>query len=1093
MKQITILFSCIIVMCSCATHNGGDAATALQGRREYELLKYRDPATGRIPDNIRQREHEFSRSLEAAQNNSEKNAEEVQAETWERRGPWNIGGRTRALVFDSADERIMVAGGVSGGVWRSEDAGQSWTKTTRPDQLHSVTCIVQDRREGHKNEWYMGTGEAYGNSAQISGNGIWKSVDGARTWEPLPSTVSPAIQANNDFAYSWRIVVHPTASRTVILVASVQRGILRSVDGGVTWTRSLQSSSYFSDLVVAGDSILYATLSSFDGTTGGVANRYGVFMSTDQGETWSNITPSDVTTPINRIVLGLFAQDPTQMFAIAETPGKGTKSLFILRDGTREEWHSLWKRSKGTWQNRSANIPLFGGRNGDFFSQGGYDMFVRVSPEDSNYVLLGGTNLYRSRDGFTSKNNTSWIGGYGTPKPNELFPSTTNHHPDQHDALFLPSTASVILSANDGGVMRADTALADTVRWRELNRGYLTTQFYTVAIIDKANNPQIMCGMQDNGTWATRTTQLQDPWVRRNGGDGSFCAFADTGRTLIVSTQSARIRRVLLDAAGNETGRTRIDPIGAKNYLFINPLTLDKRDERIMYLPAGTMLWRNNDLTGIPLGSDDSTTVNWDSLPTTRTTGQISFVLSSASPQRIVYYGTTNGRLFKLTGANVGQPAPVEITHASMPKNAMLNSIVEDPNDTDHLMVCFSNYGVVSIFASSDAGTSWEPVAGNLEDSPTGAGNGPAVNSVSIYPYNPTTNVYVAATSIGMFYTTQLNGGSTIWSRTASNVIGNVPCDMVLTRASDKLIVVGSHGNGVFSGRITSLPPATSPATLVSPPDDTRGVLTDTTLTWNPSSDGLLYTVELAQSADFQTNYGSYAGLKETSKRITGLVQGPTTYYWRVIAYGAGGRSTPSETRMFSTAIVPPVLVSPKLGETAVPGNPVRLVWSRVTGAISYDIQMSTSLTFNVTVAARTNITDTTVSVSELESNKRYYWRARSRDNDAAGVYSARTSFITGTLTFVQEDPEAFANAATITPNPVRERASVAFMPWTSGVVSLTLIDESGRLQHRFVDTRVEHTRTTIDIDCTRVASGSYTLIIAQGRNHVSLPVRVVR
>ena len=356
MKYSALLLTLVIVLCSCATHNGGDAATALQGRREYELMKYRDPATGRIPDNIRQRESEFSQGL-AIRN---KDVEDVQADVWQRRGPWNIGGRTRALCLDTLDERILVAAGVSGGAWRSEDEGVTWVKTTRPDQLHSATCIVQDKRVGHTSDWYMGTGEAYGNSAQISGNGIWKSTDGARSWTAIPSTISPAIQSNNDFAYTWRIVVLPSSSRTVILVASALRGILRSVDGGTTWTRVLSSNSYFSDLLIASDGVLYATLSSFDGSGGGVASRSGVYMSTDEGTTWSDITPSDLTKPFNRIVLGLVPNYPDQMLAIAETPGKGTKSLFILRDGTREEWHSLWKRSKGAWLNKSANIPLFG-------------------------------------------------------------------------------------------------------------------------------------------------------------------------------------------------------------------------------------------------------------------------------------------------------------------------------------------------------------------------------------------------------------------------------------------------------------------------------------------------------------------------------------------------------------------------------------------------------------------------------------------------------------------------------------------------------------------------------------------------------------
>lgn len=1089
-QKFFCLAAFVAVLCSCATHKSGDAATALQGRREYELIKYRNPATGRIPDNIRQLEHEFGLTLD----HTTKSIEQLQADLWERRGPWNLGGRTRALALDATNERIIVAAGVSGGVWRSEDAGATWIKTTKSEQLHSVTSIVQDTRAGHTNDWYMGTGEAYGNSAQISGNGIWKSTDGGRNWDVLPTTVSPALQANNDFAYNWRVAVHPTPSRTVLFIASVYRGILRSVDGGTTWTRVLASNSFFSDIVIASDGTVYASLSSFDGSTNGVASQSGIFMSKDEGATWKNISPADLAKPFNRIVLGLVPQDPKQFFAIAMTPGSGAKSLFQLRDGTREEWHSLWKRSDTTWTNLTANIPLFGGRNGDLFTQGGYDMLVRVSPIDSNLVLVGGTNLYRSTDGFTSTNHSAWIGGYGQPSPTERFPSTPNHHSDQHDLLFLPSNPNVILSANDGGVMRADTVRADTVRWKELNQGYLTTQFYTIAIIDKANDPQIMGGLQDNGTWATRSLNVRDPWVRRNGGDGAFCAFADTGRTVVASTQSGVVRRVLLDAAGNELGRTRVDPIGAKNYMFINPLTLDKVDDRIMYLPAGAILWRNNNLADIPLGSDDSTGVNWDSLPSTRIpNGQMSAVLSSASTSRTVYYGTTEGHLYKLDAAQTGQPVPVEITASTMPKGAMINCIVEDPTNTDHLLMCFSNYSVVSIFSSTDAGLTWHSVSGNLEESPTGLGNGPAVNSVGILPHDANTNLYVAATSIGMFYTTQLNGQSTIWSRTASDVIGNVPCDMVLTRASDKLVVVGTHGNGVFSGKITSLPPPTTGVTLVSPPTDTRGVLADTTLTWNVSPDAILYTVELAQSQDFQTGYRVFDGLMTTSLKVTDLVQGPKQYFWRVTAYGVGGRSAESETWSFTTAIVPPVLISPKQGDTGVIGNPIVLKWSSVPGAISYDVLVANNITFNTLVASRMNVTDTTVGVTGLENSRRYYWKARSRDIDAAGLYSNRTLFNTGTISDVQADDATTLEQASVTPNPARDAVKVEFMPWTNGLVQMSLVDESGRSRHQFAAVQVDRVRTSVELNCSTIAAGAYTLVIEQGRNRMMLPLRIVR
>ena len=112
---------------------------------------------------------------------------------WTAEGPYNVGGRTRALAIDCTDENILIAGGASGGVWRSTDQGQSWNKMTRHFQLHNVTCIDQDTRPGKEHIWYHGSGELSGSSAgggdaYFDGNGIYKSIDGGMSWDSIPIT-----------------------------------------------------------------------------------------------------------------------------------------------------------------------------------------------------------------------------------------------------------------------------------------------------------------------------------------------------------------------------------------------------------------------------------------------------------------------------------------------------------------------------------------------------------------------------------------------------------------------------------------------------------------------------------------------------------------------------------------------------------------------------------------------------------------------------------------------------------------------------------------------------------------------------------------
>jgi hypothetical protein len=1082
MKSLVAVIACTLVLASCSTHTVPDGPS-VQGRREFDQLKHRDPSLGVIPADMRERELAFARKL-AENIGDEKSYEQAQGfATWRSRGPWNIGGRTRAIAFDVRDANTIILGAVSGGVWRSTDAGATWTICTKPDQLHSIACVAQDTRKGFENIWYAGTGEIYGNSAQISGNGILKSTDNGVTWSPLPSTISTSIPASHQFAYSWRVVVHPQRDTQEVYVGTARAGLYRTTNGGSAWTPVLSSNSLFSDVIITRNGTLYAAFGGFTGTQGAIASRWGVYRSTN-GTTWTNVTPPDMKNTVKRIVLAEVPQNPEQVFVLAETPDEGAKGSTIYRGEERFEWHSLWKYTRtstdtGVWENRSANIPLTDEQRGDFYSQGGYDLLVKVSPHDSNLVVIGGTNLYRSSDGFSSTKSSKWIGGYWKPTPSfDKYSSYKDHHPDQHDVLFHPADPKQMYSANDGGVYVTDDIRADSVAWRDLNRGYLTTQFYTVDIPNiegYETSKMIIGGMQDNSVWYQRQDNepTTTPWLRVGGGDGAYSYFAEGGPSfsLYYSSQQGRVYYMRYDTTGAELFRKRIDPIGPKDYLFINPYAPHPVDQHVIYMAGGDKLWRLNDVNLIPAGNSDSTLIGWDSLPNSVGAAQISCVLASTTPDgnhHRVYYGTSAGKIFRLDSAERSETTPRDITSSAMRSGAYVNSISIDPRDRNHLVACLSNYGVVSIFESFNAGESWQAIAGNLEENLSGTGNGPAVNWAAIRPYDQTTTVIIAATSTGLYFTPQTNGMSTVWTPTATEELGNVPCDMVVTRMStdpkaDRAIAVATHGRGTWWGEITALPGKPTLVSLISPRDERRGILPDTTLTWTPALGAVTYTVRLVCEDDTAGN-AVYQGVQGASLKVQGLRQGPQKYSWSVEPYGGGGAGVPSAAWSFYTAIRPPTLLSPVQGATGV--SPVVLTWERVPGALRYDVEVAANASFKPVLASATALADTTYALSGLESTKRYFWRVRSIDRDATGIFSDRQSFVTGTITSVAE---VEADAGAVSPNPAHNRLTIAQLDGTDGQYVIELVTIDGRTIRR-----VDSSGGSTIIDVSDIASGQY-------------------
>jgi photosystem II stability/assembly factor-like uncharacterized protein len=876
-------------------------------RRAWQKMRLADPATGDIPVGITWLERQF------AEENLWGTAERNLTATWQSRGPWNVGGRTRSLVMDVTDPNHLFAGGVSGGIWESTDGGQSWTRRTPMNAHPGVVSIAQDTRPGHTNTWYYLSGEIYGTSASAGGafylgDGLYKSVDNGQTWTGVTTT-----NGGNPNSFTtvwqggWRVITDPTAPDNQDVVYVATYGVIwKSTNGGTSFSAVRGSAnaanpSYFTDVAITSTGVLYAAMSS-EGST------KGIWRSPDAGVTWTNITPSAGFPGVyDRWVFGIDPNDENNIWIIGSTPGFGHYNNYIDSD----DYTSLWRYkyvsgngagAGGEWADLSMNLPNIGTEFDRFACQGGYDLVVKVQPGTGN-VFIGGTNLYRSTDAFTTPDNITQIGGYkiGTSLPFfELYPA---HHPDQHDLLFHPNDPKIMLSAHDGGLHRTEDCNAPIVTWTPLNRGYQTTQFYT-AIIEKstAGDATIIGGLQDNGNFFTNSTNPTAIWKQTVNGDGAYGAIPDGKSFYILSIQQGRVAKCDIAADGTVNAFRRIDPIGRNkgDYLFINPLAMDPTDQNILYLPAGNRLYRQDQLAQISLtGEWDSIAQGWTQYPDTLTPiangveHAISAIgVSEANPAHTVYVGTTRNKIYRIDNAHQGAPNWTALPSPSSATGNYINCIAVDPENANDVTVLYSNYGIYSLYRSINGGQNWSKIAGNLEQNFNGGTTGPSLRWFSILPFPNGERRYFCGTSVGLYATdtlivhTNTNPG-TQWTLQAPDLIGASVVDHIETRASDGLVVVATHGIGMFSANFDA------PSSTNSP---TTGSGIQVRMSPNPVRDRLFFNVKMPHATLAQGSIQLYSA-KGVLVRQERLEQGqsgqidmagltPGIYFWQASARG---------------------------------------------------------------------------------------------------------------------------------------------------------------------------------------------------------------
>ncbi|WP_420316027.1 FlgD immunoglobulin-like domain containing protein [Ekhidna sp.] len=789
----------------------------LMGRVEYLQLLARDPETGTIPNNIHQTELIFERQLAANTSNLRTQQLSIQS-----LGPNNVGGRTRAVAFDSRDENIIIAGGVSGGIWKSIDGGLSWVKKSNPENRNSVTCLVQDTRPGREDTWYHGTGEIVGNSAgggaaPFRGNGIYKSIDNGESWEPLVSTQNTTPNFFfSPFQYIWNIEINPTNLDEDEIIVAAFGGILRSTDGGDNWEvmlgRDLLSgdtidlnranASYYTSLERSENNVFYAGLSTetpIGDTLEIPPPDAGIFYSLS-GQDWTEITPATSESRYRRIAIGSSPSDPDiTYFMIDSSPILILEHKLSLMDDPQRIFG---------FDPSPRVIPDVDENLGVLNTQGSYNMMISVHPEDPNIVFVGGTNLFRSTDAFRTKESIDWVGGYHPEGGSGEYP---NHHPDQHDLLFLPSDPNVAISANDGGLRITDDIVSDSVLWESRNNGFVTSQFFTIAQSKNRGESTVIGGMQDNGTDISSGGLS---WNGVIGGDGSYVATTNDNLLWFTSFQRGQTLRLTFNDSNGITSFARVDPgsLVAQEgslYLFINPYVLDPLNQNRMFFAGGNHLYYHPNVSQIPGGSQTPTSLGWKKVHNLSLSNGLVSAVEISNDGDKVYFGSSDGKLFRLNNAQTEIEFQVtSITSSIFPEAGYVSSIAVDPDDNEHVVVVFSNYNVPSIFESHDGGASFDDISGNLEENPDGTGSGPSIRWIEIIPKS-NSDLFLAGTSVGLYSTESTSGNGTLWVKESPDEIGSAIITMMDYRPVDGRLVIATHGNGVFETQIPDFKPLT--------------------------------------------------------------------------------------------------------------------------------------------------------------------------------------------------------------------------------------------------------------------------------------------
>lgn len=727
---------------------------------------------------------------------------------WIERGPNNVGGRTRVVFFDPTDatNSRVFAGGVSGGLWKTEDISTNggWSLVTSLPTNLSITCFAIDPNDN--NTWYLGSGEqsTYGSAV---GRGVYKTTDAGVTWNQVLDVYSFDTDSGNVFGgihFINDIVAWDNNGSTEIYVGAAagfdgetsptnflgafERGLYQSTNGGTNWTKDPNVVNVsVNDLEVDADGNLWlATTNSYGfGDSGGAIYKRDLGAST----TFSLVT---TISGVNRTEIEASATNPDKFYVLAEG---ATPVMYVTNDAFATAPTSITLPN-----DPDGSVPANDFTRGQAF----FDFVLEADPTNDNIVYVGGINVHRSANSGTNWNTIShWAPFFST--------NGSLVHADQHALTFHPTNSNLGVLGHDGGISYVSNFSATGNNLNviiDVDDTYNVTQFYYGDIAPGSFNSgdYMIAGAQDNGTQLIEdgNTSGPDSAFRIFGGDGASSFYDQVATDYLIGNYVYNNAIRLYDYSDGEY------KIVAENNNdegdFINQAGLDSNLDMLFTngsTSTNNRIYIYEGLTSLPTitrdgaGNLTSAQATRNTLTNALLTGKpTAFTISpytTASTTMLV--GTEDSKVLLLTNANT-TPTWTDISGGSF-----LGSIsdVQFGSSEQHIFVTMHNYGVTNVWYTDDQGTTWDAIEGNLPDMP--------VKCILQNPMLP--NELIIGTAFGIWRTDDFgpdlstSPADPTWSLSV-NGMSDVPVLDLDLRTSDNTVLATTHGRGLFTGKFTN-------------------------------------------------------------------------------------------------------------------------------------------------------------------------------------------------------------------------------------------------------------------------------------------------
>lgn len=621
-------------------------------------------------------------------------------------GPAFMSGRIADIAIHPKDDNTWFVAAGSGGVWKTVNAGVTWTPVFDNEASYSIGCVTIDPNQPSR--VWVGTGENVGGRHVGFGDGIYRSEDGGSSWKNMGLKSSEHIS---------KIIVHPTDSRTLWVAAQGplwskggERGVYKTTDGGATWKRTLGDSIWVGatdiimdprnpDILYAATWQRYRTVYNFIGGGPGT----GIYKSTDGGETWMKLTNGLPASDMGKIGLAISPQQPDVIYAGIELDRR-TGGLFRSADGGN------------SWEKRSGAVA--GGTGPHYYQE------IYASPHQFDRIYMMDYMMQVSEDGgktFTAIN-------------------TQNKHVDNHALAFRKDDPDYLLVGTDGGVYESfDSGL----NWRHM-RNLPVTQFYKLSVDDQLPFYNIYGGTQDNSTQGgpSRTDNRHgiqnSDWKVVLDWDGHQTA-TEPGNPNIIYAERQEGQLSRIDMTTGEAIDIQPEPGDGEPFERFNwdaPILISPHHPARVYF-ASQRIWRSDDrgdswtaISGdltkhqerftLPLmGKVQSWDEPWD-VNAMSNYNTITSLAESPVKEGILYAGTDDGRI-QVTEDGGAHWRMIEVgTIPGIPATAFVNDIKADLFDAATVYVALDNhkYGDFTpyLIKSMDMGKTWKSLRNNLPD-----------------------------------------------------------------------------------------------------------------------------------------------------------------------------------------------------------------------------------------------------------------------------------------------------------------------------------------------------------------------------------------